>query len=314
MPNTRTPQPHRPGSPQSNEGSLAPAPVFTNILCAVDGTNASIAAVRMAAALAGSDGQLTLLTVTAESSYGPNTMAVVSPGRAKRTLESAKRIAEDAGVSCSTVLDPGAPPAGIILARASEHDLLAIGAPATSWLAGMLISHASASLGGLLTGGVTAAILGRLETPMLVVREPFVGSLTARRILVASDGEEGSDHLVELAGRLAQSQQVQVRLVNALEAESNMNPRAIQAQAAALKRMLADTGEPWIEPGHAGTVILNAAHSTDAALVVIGSRRLNGPRALGSVSRRVVHDAPCSVLVVPPSEKPAREQTQREES
>ena len=303
MPNTQTPQSHKP-SLLSDERPLAPAPapVFTNILCAVDGTNASIAAVRMAAGLAGPNGQLTLLTVTAASSYGPNTMAVISPGRANRILQSAKRIAEDAGVPCSTVLDPGAPPAEIILARASEHDLLVIGAPATSWLAGMLI------------GGVTAAILSRLETPMLVVREPFVSSLNARRILVASDGEKGSDDLVELAGRLAQSQRAQVSLVNALEAESRMNPRAIQAQAATLKRMLADSGEPWIEPGHAGAVILNAAQSTDAALVVIASRRLDGPRTFGSVSRRLVHDAPCSVLVVPPSEKAAREQTQKGDS
>ncbi len=313
MPNTPAAQPRTDSLPR-DEGPVAPAPVFTNILCAVDGTNASIAAVRMAAALAGSDGQLTLLTVTAESSYGPNAMAVVSPGRANRILESAKRIAEDAGVSCSTFVDPGAPPAEIILARASDHDLLAIGAPATSWLSGMLISHASSSLGGLITGGVTATVLGRLETPMLVVREPFVSSLNARRILVASDGEQGSDQLVELAGRLAQSQHAQVSLVNALEGESSMNPRAIQAQAATLKRMLTDTAEPWIEPGHAGTVVLNAAQSIDAALVVMGSRRLEGARALGSVSRRVVHDAPCSVLVVPPSDKPAPEQTEREGS
>ena len=310
MPNTQTPQPHTPSTPLSDQRRLAPAPVFTNILCAVDGTNASTAAVRMAASLAGPEGQLTLLAVTAASSYGPNTMAVISPGRANRILESAKHIAEDAGVPCSTVVDPGAPPAEIILARASGHDLLAMGAPATSWLAGMILGHASSSLGGLLTGGVTATILSRLETPMLIAREPTVSSLKARRVLVASDGEEASDHLVDLAGKLAQSQQAQVSLVNALESESRMNPRAIQAQAATLKHMVTDTGEPWIEPGHAGTVILKAAQSTDAALVVIGSRRLKGPRAFGSVSRRVVHDAPCSVLVVPPTETSARRQTQ----
>jgi nucleotide-binding universal stress UspA family protein len=36
--------------------------------------------------------------------------------------------------------------------------------------------------------------------------------------------------------------------------------------------------------------------------VMMGSRRLGGLRAIGSVSRRVAHDAPCSVLLVPPEQ------------
>ena len=90
--------------------------------------------------------------------------------------------------------------------------------------------------------------------------------------------------------------------MNALGPESKMNPRHIQAQARALERMLPDAGEACIEPGKASDVILNAARSEKAAMLVIGSRRLGGLRALGSVSRRVVHDAPCSVLLVPPSD------------
>jgi nucleotide-binding universal stress UspA family protein len=52
--------------------------------------------------------------------------------------------------------------------------------------------------------------------------------------------------------------------------------------------------------GEAQDVIVNAAKSSKAAVVVIGSRRLRGLRAFGSVSRRVVHDASCSVLLLPP--------------
>jgi nucleotide-binding universal stress UspA family protein len=32
----------------------------------------------------------------------------------------------------------------------------------------------------------------------------------------------------------------------------------------------------------------------------MGSRRLEGLKALGSVSRRVVHEAHCSVMLMPP--------------
>jgi nucleotide-binding universal stress UspA family protein len=164
----------------------------------------------------------------------------------------------------------------------------------------MIVGHVSSSIGGQLIGGVTGAALSRLPTPLLVVRPALAGSLQGGRMLVASDGERNSDRLVKLAGRIGQSHGAQVTLVNALGAESKMNPRAIQAQARALERLFPDAGEPCIEPGKAWDVILDAARRKQAAMIVIGSRRLGGVRAFGSVSRRVVHDAPCSVLVVPP--------------
>ena len=49
-------------------------------------------------------------------------------------------------------------------------------------------------------------------------------------------------------------------------------------------------------------MIVETAAREDASLVVIGSRRVGGVRALGSVSERVVHEAPCSVLVVRPED------------
>ncbi len=38
--------------------------------------------------------------------------------------------------------------------------------------------------------------------------------------------------------------------------------------------------------------------AAEADLLVVGSRSLHGPKALASVSERVAHRAPCSVLVV----------------
>lgn len=281
---------HLSASSQEDSATPGATSVFTNILCAVDGTLPSTAAVEMAASLAGPDGHLTLLAVTAVSGSGAYTTAAISPGRVDLLLSNAKRIADDAGVPSSTVADPGGPPVEVILERASDHDLLAIGAPATSWL------------GGVLTGGVATTALSQLTTPMLFARRSVTGSLKGREILVASDGEEASDHIVDLAGRLGQSQGARVTLVNAPGAGSKMNPRAIQAQARALQLALPNAGEPCIEPGKAWDVILDAAEHTQAALVVIGSRRLSGLHAFGSVSRRVVHDAPCSVLVIPPGQ------------
>ena len=279
----KTPTAGTAGDPGRSQG------VFANVLCAVDGSRAGMAAVRMAANLASPDGHLTLLTVTAESGSGRlYSAAAISPSRADGLLRRAKRIADDVGVTSSQEVDHEGPPVKIILEHARNHDLLVIGAPATSWLGGMLI------------GGVASAALSQFTTPMLVVRRTFAGTLKDRQVLVASDGKEGSDELVELAGRLGLSLGARVALVNALGAESKMKPRAIQAQARTLERILPGNSEAIVEPGKPLEVILDAAKGKKAAILVIGSRRLGGPRALGSVSRRVAHDAPCSVLLVPP--------------
>jgi nucleotide-binding universal stress UspA family protein len=56
------------------------------------------------------------------------------------------------------------------------------------------------------------------------------------------------------------------------------------------------------EPGPPHRGVAAAARDFDASLVVTGSRGLGGASALRSVSERIVHSAPCSVLVIrPPS-------------
>ena len=55
------------------------------------------------------------------------------------------------------------------------------------------------------------------------------------------------------------------------------------------------------EPGPAHRAITAAARDFGASLVVMGSRGLTGAAALKSVSERVAHGAPCSVLVVRPA-------------
>ena len=272
-----------PTSARSGSGSA-----FRDILCAVDGTSGSTAAVKLAASLAAPDGRLTLLAVTAVKGSGAYETADISPTRAEQVLHSAKRIAKQAGVSVLATIDPRGPAEEIIAEHAAEHELLVLGPPATSRLVEVI------------AGRVADATLDRFTTPMLVVRRPFAATLRGGQILVASDGEEGSDRLIELAVRLGASQGAHVTLVNALVNESKMNPRAIEAQAKALKSALADAGEPQIEPGKPWEVISKAAERIAPVLIVVGSRGLGGVRSLGSVSRHAVHEAPCAVLVVPP--------------
>jgi nucleotide-binding universal stress UspA family protein len=266
-----------------------PSATFSSILCALDGTRVSAAVVRMAACLAGPDGQLTLLVVTAPSGSGAYASAAISPVRAEQILARAQELAEGEGVSCETVVDSRGPLAQVILERAGEHDLLVVGAPATSRVAALLI------------GGITSAALAQFTTPMLVVHRSFDGSLRGRRMLVASDGQAGSDELVDLAKRLARAHDAHLTLVHAVDRESDVRPHRVQAQAQTLNPASPGSAEAaLVAAGKPSQVIADAAASTDAVLIVLGSRRLRGLRALGSVSRHVVHEAPCSVLVIPP--------------
>ena len=57
-----------------------------------------------------------------------------------------------------------------------------------------------------------------------------------------------------------------------------------------------------IEPGRASGLIVETAVAEHCSLIIVSSRRVGGISALGSVSERVVHDAPCSVLVVRPED------------
>lgn len=266
---------------------------FGDILCAVDGTRGSLAAVRQAAALIDKDGCLTLLAVSATEGAGRYRSASIGPARIERVLDLAARLAREAGVKCTRVADPVAPPSKAILAQAASHDLLAMGAPTMSWL------------GELFVGGVASSAIHSLATPLLLARPAPEEQPFGRRILVASDAGDGSDRLVELGAALARQLGGGALLVHAAGVESQARPHRIERQVRTLEAMLADAYEVHVQAGSAHSVIVEIATSAQASLIVIGGRRPDGLRALGSVTERIVHDAPCSVLVMPANESDA---------
>jgi nucleotide-binding universal stress UspA family protein len=271
---------------QTEETGASPA-VFTDVLCAVDGSPGGYAAVAQAAALTGPDGHMTLLAVTSFRSAGAARSPAIGPLRMKEILDRAVQITEDACVSTSVEVDPASPPAEVIIEWAAEHDLLAMGAPTTPWPAGMF------------GGGPTAAAVGSLVTPLLAARSLASADASRGPILVASDGLEGSDQLVEFAARLGRSRGASVQLVHAGGHRSRKRRERIAEQTRALERAFGDSSSATIESGSARTVIADIARALDAHLVVMSPRRLHGPIAIGSVSRHVVHKAACSVLLVP---------------
>jgi nucleotide-binding universal stress UspA family protein len=284
----------------------ASRPVFEDILCAVDGTWRSYVAVEQAAALAGPTGRLTLLTVTAGTGSGTHKFAAIGTAHAERVLERATAIAETVGVSSTEVVDPGGPPSAVIFRVAGEHELLALGTPAISWFGGLLVGAVGRATGlrGMLVGEVGSEALQSFTTPLLMARPTPEGSPFAHRILVASDAMDGSNQVVDLARRLARERQASVILLHADGDDPTAQPSRIQAQAHELESALPGRSETIVAQSGARDAIVEAAASQGASLIVMGSRRRGGLRALGSVSRRVVRDAPCSVLLMPPEDLP----------
>jgi nucleotide-binding universal stress UspA family protein len=262
--------------------------LFANALCAVDGTDASLAAVEHAAALAGPDGELTLLLVTSYRAEGERRSPAIGPLRAKALLDRASEIARSAGVTPRVEVDPASPPARVVQAWAAGRGLLAMGAPAASWFAGKFL------------GGVVATAESMLSAPLLTAHAMERGDIYDGPILIASDGMEESDGLVELGGQLAHSRGVPAVLLHAVGVESHAHPRRMDFQAAQLQRLTGGNCEVRIEAGSARTLLPETAAAVHASLILMSTRRLRGVASIGSVSRRMVHHADRSVLLVPP--------------
>ncbi len=264
--------------------------ILSDVLCDVDGTRSAYEAVRQAASLAAPDGRLTLLTVTDVRASGAYQNAVLSPVVARRALDHSRRLARQAGVSSSREIVPSGGHVDVLLARAQQHTLLALRAPSMSRPAQLLV------------GGVATAAAHALPSSLLIARRPPAGEGFAKRIMVASDALEHSDPLVDFSVDLTRTRRGSLVLFHAVGAESGSHPTRISAQAEILAQALGERASLRVAAGRAHQAIVEAAEQEGVSLLVLASRRLSGPRAIGSVCERVIHDAPCSVLVLRPED------------
>jgi nucleotide-binding universal stress UspA family protein len=268
--------------------------LFENILCGVDGTRSAYEAVRQAAALAAPGGRLAIVAVAGgdarENGRGAFAQTTIAPERARATLGYAARLAREAGVRPDTELDRRGPVGRVLLERARRHTLLAVGAPAMSRLAHILI------------GGIASEATHALPSSVLIARRAPAGTRFGERILLASDALALSDRLVGLGIRLARERDAELVLVHAAREESRFRPLLIARQSERVVAALGDRARVRVEAGRATAVIAAVAAAEGASLILVSSRRARGLRALGSVSERVAHDAPCSVLVVRPQD------------
>jgi nucleotide-binding universal stress UspA family protein len=119
-----------------------------------------------------------------------------------------------------------------------------------------------------------------------------------QRILFATNGDESSTHATALVAAIARAHSSAVTLLTIDHVEIRERRHALIEEAAELSRALGVEPEIVLRTGEADEEIVAAARHLEPSLLVLGSGGKHGIRALGSVSEKVAHNAPCSVLVV----------------
>ena len=257
-----------------------PTAPFPRILCAVDERETSAVAVRQAIAVAGGDAQI----VFAAAWYGAGTIerAATLDEQDRDPAELAVETAREAGVEASAQYFH-APRLGDALVSAAElHDLVVVGAHPLSRTTGIIL-------------GETASLLVRgSPLPVLVARDlPLdVG------IDVATRGVPADRPAVTAAAWLAAQLRAELTLVHVPGRDEARRQGELKAQRASVRKMLDRHVEYVSVDGPPARTLVDVAEGDGAGLVVVGSEGKQGLPALRSVSERVAHLAPCSVLVM----------------
>jgi nucleotide-binding universal stress UspA family protein len=251
--------------------------VFERILCGVDGTPASLVAVRQALRLQDEHGSVLLLAVA-------NLAKAVHAGMAaphaadlrQHEAEAALGEAQAIAPSANTKLVNG-DPGGVLLTQAESDraTLIAVG------------SHERRRLPGLLLGAVAARMLRDATCSVLVARSARDPEAWPQTIVVGVDGSAESVAAFTVGTSVAERFGGSVRVL------ASTKDRLDREVAHAIAPELEERDEAAVD------VLVEASESAD--LVLVGNRGLHGLKALGSVSERLAHQARSSVLVVRPA-------------
>lgn len=254
---------------------MTPPSIFARIACGVDGSAAGLEAVKQARRLAPDGAEITLVSVS-ESHLAVRTGASAPEwveqlnAKAQAALDDALEIVGDA----KTVLLHG---------RAADTFVRAVG-DSDATLAALGSREISRAL-GMLIGSVATRVLHEAPCSVLIARA--AEETWPRSIVVGIDGSS------ESLAAAAAAHDVAVRLDSTVQllvarggAPTDIAPEALRTCG----YELAFSDQKPVP------ALLEAAERAD--LLVVGSRGVTGLRALGSVSERVAHHAPCSLLMV----------------
>lgn len=256
---------------------------FESIVCGVEGSPSSAEAARQAVALAAPGAKLRFVSVRASFEPGPENHRE----RLQEGLEKAEELAREAGVEVSADMREGRYATEVLLEEARSHDLLVLG------------THGNSRASGIVFGSTASESAHSTDRPLLVARKPPEGRQFPERILVASDGTEGSRAPVSTAARIAVAFDAELELLHVDDRKNGDRRGMVEKEGAELTKLLGRKPSITSVSGHPVREIVGRATDIGASLIVCGRRGLTGLKALGSVSERVVHSADCSVLLVP---------------
>ena len=136
-------------------------------------------------------------------------------------------------------------------------------------------------------------------------------------VVVGTDGSTGAERALERAARLAGSSGARLHVVSAFHDGGPFKERlgdsarvdpidVVRVAEEVLARAAAHARRHGVEPelhareGDPAEALIEVAEEQDADLIVVGSRGWSAVRRflLGSVSHKVAHHAPCTVMVV----------------
>jgi nucleotide-binding universal stress UspA family protein len=272
-------------SSQTDSTLARVGPTFASIVCGVDGSRPSKEAARQAALLTDPGATLAYVAVSWEIGVGATAQATLTHEHARDYLRAARDQASELGVTAELVDEHADDARRRLLAFSAKQDLLVVGI------------HGHSRAGGIMAGSVATAMLHRAHIPVLVARRPPDGIEFPARIVVASDGTPMSDAAIEMTARIAARHGSHVAIIGARDHERPFRPGLAEhatriREATGTESIILDT------PGSPHHAVAAVAEDFDASLVVTGSRSVSGLASLRSVSERIAHAAPCSVLVV----------------
>jgi nucleotide-binding universal stress UspA family protein len=286
---------------------------FGHILVAVDGSDNSQNALEWAVYIAKAHNArvTTILVLPQKHPVHGTTLPAVNPRSAalwsemieqeekvaKKVLDDALKQCKDAGLKANKRLDHGPIiPAITNAAKTEKCDLVITG------------SHGRRGLQRLMLGSVAEGVRDHVPTSILIARGPP----PAKRILLGVDGSEPSRKAGGIIAGLMAVGPSQVHVVHVVHSpieglEPEMKEKWYRAAEDLRGPLMEHVQLPkgtWVHYdvhfGHPAEEMVRVAQEDETDLIVVGNRGLSGLQSLvsGSVSRRVSHQAECSVLIV----------------
>lgn len=236
---------------------------------------------------------LHVVQVEAESIRAANSMVMQRQQEMAPYLDQIRKMARDGGLEIEIVVVGGDNPEKTIVEQARLRNADAI----------LMGRHGKTGRLSLLVGSMTAKVIGQGFPRVLVVPKDFL--ITGEHLILALDGSPNSRQAVQEALSLGKTCSTLRRLtVMAVVKRGDEEPRAremveeVCAQCSNADLRLAC--EPLVQIGNPAPLIVAAAKARKVDMILMGGggKSFMGKILLGSVTKNVIGEAPCAVLVV----------------